>query len=76
MEPAIKRIVETYVRLKNRKAIEDLVMHRLRLANGLKARTEDYDFSRPIAQVQQELSIILAGLARLEPAHKSTAARS
>ena len=48
MEPAIKKIVDTYVRLKNRRAIEDLLIHRRRLALDLKSR-KGYDFSRPIS---------------------------
>jgi hypothetical protein len=75
MEPAIKRIVETYVRLKNRRAIEDLLIHRRRLAINLKAR-EGYDLSRPLAQIEGEIAIILAALEQLEPLNQSIATRS
>ena len=75
MEPAIKGIVDTYVRLKNRRAIEDLLMHRRRLSTDLKGR-KGYDFSRPIAQIDQELAIILAALDKLEPLEQSMATRS
>ncbi len=75
MEPAIKRIVGTYVRLKNRRAIEDLLMHRRRLAIDMKGR-KGYDFSQPIGQIDEELAIILAALEELEPARQSTPTRS
>jgi hypothetical protein len=75
MEPAIKRIVETYVRLRNRRAIEDLLIHRRRLAINLKARLS-YDFSRPLTQIEEEIAIIVAALERLEPLDQSMATRS
>lgn len=75
MEPAIKRIVETYVRLGNRRAIEDLLIHRRRLAITLKAR-DGYDCRRPLAQIEEELAIILAALEQLEPLDQSMATRS
>jgi hypothetical protein len=75
MEPAIKRIVETYVRLRNRGAIEDLLIHRRRLAINLRARP-GYDFSRPLAQIEEEIEIILAALEQLEPLDQSMATRS
>src|SRR5690242_13977004 len=65
MEPAIKRIVETYVRLRNRGAIEDLLIHRRRLVVNLRARL-GYDVSRPLAQIEEEIGIILAALDQLE----------
>jgi hypothetical protein len=75
MEPAIKRIVETYVRLRNRGAIEDLLIHRRRLAINLRAR-RGYDVSRPLAQIEEEIDIILAALEQLEPLDQSMATRS
>jgi hypothetical protein len=75
MEPAIKRIVETYMRLRNRRAIEDLLIHRRRLAISLKART-GYDFSRPLAQIEEEILIILSALEQMEPLEQSIATRS
>jgi hypothetical protein len=75
MEPAIKKIVDTYVRLKNRRAIEDLLIHRRRLALDLKSR-KGYDFSRPIGQIDQEIAIIEAALELLEPGTLSLATRS
>lgn len=75
MEPAIRRIVDTYVRLKNRSAIEDLLIHRRRLALDLGGR-RGYDFSRPIAQIDDEIAIIEAALEQLEPGRLSLATRS
>jgi hypothetical protein len=75
MEPAIKGIVDTYVRLGNRRAIEDLLIHRRRLALDLRGRT-GYDFSRPIAQVEQEIAVIEAALETLSPPEQTRATRS
>jgi hypothetical protein len=74
MEPAIKGIVDTYVRLGKRREIEDLLMHRQRLVIDLKAR-RGYDYSRPIAQIDQEIEIIEAALQKLEPPDQSMATR-
>ena len=75
MEPAIKRIIETYVRLNNRGAIEDLLIHRRRLVINLRARL-DYDVSRPLAQIEEEIAIILAALEQVAPLDQSMATRS
>ena len=75
MEPAIKGIVDTYVRLGNRRAIEDLLIHRRRLALDLKGRT-GYDFSRPIAQIDAEIAVIDAALQKLAPPEQTRATRS
>ena len=64
MTEAIQKIVDAYVRLNNRQALEDLRMHRQRLAMNLKART-GYDFSLPLLQVEDELAVIEIGLDRL-----------
>lgn len=66
MEPAIKKIVDTYVRLGNRRAIEDLLIHRRRLSIDLRGR-RGYDFSRPIEQIDEEIRIIAAALQAFEP---------
>ena len=67
MTEAIQKIVDVYVRLDNRQALEDLRMHRRRLVMNLKART-GYDFSLPLLQVEDELAIIETGLERLAEA--------
>jgi hypothetical protein len=64
MSDAIQRIVDAYVRSNNRRALEDLLMHRRRLAIDLKSRT-GFDFSLPIRQVDEEIAVIEAGLERL-----------
>ena len=66
MEPAIKKIVDTYVRLGNRRAIEDLLMHRRRLSIDLRGRS-GYDFSRPIEQIDEEIRIIATALQAFDP---------
>ena len=64
MPSAIEQIVDTYVRLKNRRGLEALMMHRQRLVVDLKGRS-GYDFSRPIQQIDEEIAVIEAGLDRL-----------
>jgi hypothetical protein len=53
------------VRLKNRRGLDELMMHRQRLAVGLKSRP-GHDFSLPIGKIDQEIGIIEAGLTRLK----------
>jgi hypothetical protein len=60
MPSAIEQIVDTYVRLKNRRGLDQLMMHRQRLAVDLKSIT------LPISQVDEEIAIIEAGLSRLK----------
>ena len=67
MTEAIQKIVDVYVRLDTRQALEDLRTHRQRLVMNLKART-GYDFSLPLLQVEDELAIIETGLERLAEA--------
>jgi hypothetical protein len=50
-----------------RSALEELMMHRERLAADLKGRS-GYDFSRPISQVEDEIAMIERGFARLNTA--------
>ena len=71
MEPAIKKIVDTYVKLGNRRAIEDLLMHRRRLSIDLRGRS-GYDYSRPIAQIEEEIRLIAAALQAFEPRARAT----
>jgi hypothetical protein len=67
MPNAIAGIVEAYVKVKNRRGLEGLMMHRQRLAIDLKGRS-GFDFSLPIRQIDEEIAIIEAGLARLRAA--------
>jgi len=64
MPSAIEQIVDTYVRLKNRRGLDGLMMHRQRLAVDLKGRS-GYDYSLPIRQIDEEIAVIEAGLNRL-----------
>jgi uncharacterized small protein (DUF1192 family) len=68
MEPAIRSIVHAYVRLRNRKALDDLRAHRGRLIAELRLLSGGYDMSKPIAQLQDEIAIIEAGLTKLKTA--------
>jgi hypothetical protein len=70
MANAIQQIVDAYVRVKNRRAIEDLRLHRQRLAVDLKHRT-GYDFSLPIGQIDEEIAVIEAGIERLNRSHSA-----
>jgi hypothetical protein len=63
---AIEQIVDAYVRLKNIQALEDLRMHRQRLVRDLKGTT-GYDVRFPMNQMEQDIAVIEAGLAKLRP---------
>ena len=65
MPNAIEQIVDAYVRLKNRRGLDELMMHRQRLAVDLKSRSGRFDFSLPIGKIEEEIAVIEAGLARL-----------
>ena len=65
MTNAIQRIVDAYVKLGNRRALEDLRMHRRKLAVDLKGRAGNYDVSLPLGQIDEEIAAIEAGLERL-----------
>jgi hypothetical protein len=71
MPSAIEQIVDSYVRLKNRRGLDELMMHRQRLAVDLKSRS-GYDFSLPIGQIDEEIAIIEAGLSRLKAENSKT----
>jgi hypothetical protein len=70
MSKAIEQIVDAYVRLGNRRALEDLRLHRQKLAVDLKGKT-GFDYSLPIDQIDQELAVIEAGLDKLDAAHRT-----
>ena len=65
MPSAIEQIVDAYVRLKNRRGLDELMMHRQRLAVDLKSRS-GYDFSLPIDKIDAEIAVIENGLSRLK----------
>jgi hypothetical protein len=70
MSKAIEQIVDAYVRLNNRQALEGLRMHRQKLAVELKSRT-GFDLSLPIRQVDEEIAVVEAGLERLNRGHSA-----
>jgi hypothetical protein len=57
-------IVEGYTRLNDRRSLEDLRMHRRRLAVDLKART-GFDCRSSIGQIDDDIALIEAGLRTL-----------
>ncbi|MBI5264978.1 MAG: hypothetical protein HY852_24550 [Bradyrhizobium sp.] len=65
MRKAIELIVDGYVRLHNRGALEELRMHRRKMAVELKGKT-GFDYSKTINQIEDEIVVIEAGLNRLE----------
>ena len=68
MSKAMEQIVDAYVRLGNRSALEDLRLHHQRLVVDLKGKTA-FDFSLlPIGQLEEELAVIEKGLERLHAA--------
>ncbi|WOH60184.1 hypothetical protein [Bradyrhizobium sp. BWC-3-1] len=70
MPNAIELIVDGYVRLNNRRALNDLRMQRRKLAVDLKART-DFDVRAAVQQIEEDIIVIEAGLARLDEAATS-----
>ncbi|MGR4928252.1 hypothetical protein [Bradyrhizobium canariense] len=70
MPNAIELIVDGYVRLNNRRALHDLRMQRRKLAVDLKART-DFDVRATVQQIEEDIIVIEAGLARLDEAATS-----
>ncbi len=69
----MEQIVDAYVRLGNRRALEDLRMHRQKLADDLKGKT-GFDFSLlPVGQIEEELAVIERGLERLHAEDAGTA---
>jgi hypothetical protein len=64
MSSAIELIVEGYARLGDRQSLEDLRVHRRRLAVDLKS-VQGLDCSHSIAQLDTDIAAIEAGLAGL-----------
>lgn len=64
MATAIERIVEAYVTLGNRGALDDLLAHRQRLLNDMNGRS-GYDFRRALDEIGAEVKAVQAGLKRL-----------
>ncbi|MGY0571696.1 hypothetical protein ACTGJ9_012105 [Bradyrhizobium sp. RDM12] len=71
MPNAIELIVDGYVRLNNRRALDDLRMQRWKLAVDLKARA-GFDFRTTVQQIEEDIVVVIeAGLARLDGAAAS-----
>jgi hypothetical protein len=69
MSSAIELIVESFTKLKDRQSLEDMRMHRRRLAVDLRART-GIDCRSSISQVEKDIATIEAGLQKLSgPSH-------
>lgn len=66
MSSAIELIVDGYARLKDRRSLEELRLHRRRLAADLIA-WEGFDCRLSIAQVEQDIAAIESGLEMLGP---------
>jgi len=62
----IELIVSAYVRLKNRRALDDMRELRHRLLKDLQAAS-GFDSRRALEQIQKDLRIIEQGLAQLRP---------
>jgi hypothetical protein len=71
MPKAIEQIVDAYVRLSDREALEDLMAHRQKLAVDIKSRT-DFDFSLAIGQIDDDIAVIEAGVEKLRAAESSS----
>lgn len=67
MPNAIELIVDGYVSLNDRRALDDLRMQRRKLAVDLKALT-GFDCRRTVQQIEEDIVVIEAGLARLDGA--------
>jgi hypothetical protein len=66
MTDAIKCIVDGYVSLKNRQALEELRAHRQRLRKQLEDQPSSWiDTSRTIKLFEDDLRVIESGLAQL-----------
>jgi hypothetical protein len=66
----VQKIVDTYVQLNDRQALEDLETYRQGLAFHLKARA-GLDFSFLTGLIDAEIAVIEAGLGRLNHAHSA-----
>ena len=65
MAEAIERIVGAYVKLRNRKALEDIKVHRKSLITELKSAHGAFDLSLLIKQLDDEIWVIEVGLTML-----------
>ncbi|WP_439373291.1 hypothetical protein [Bradyrhizobium sp. DASA03120] len=66
MSRSVELIVNGYVRLRDRGALEDLLSHRRELLSQLSSVT-GIDPRQAVEQITQEISVIEAGLAMIAP---------
>jgi hypothetical protein len=64
MEPALRNIVRTYLRFGNRKALDELKVHRETLIYRLKALDGHFDTAKAVEHLEDEVAMIEAALAR------------
>ena len=70
MAKTIELIVEGYVRLADRSALQSLKAHRQKLLHEIRTRPKvsGFDMStKMMEQIEEELSFITAGLEKLQP---------
>lgn len=67
MPNAIELIVDGYVSLNDRRALDDLRMQRRKQAVDRRART-GFDYRTTIQQIEEDIIVIEAGLAQLDGA--------
>lgn len=65
MSKAIELIVEGFTRIRDRQSLEDLRMHRRRLAVDLRS-IEGSDCRQSIAQIDDDIEVIESGLRSLD----------
>jgi hypothetical protein len=67
MSESMKSIVDAYVGLENRFALEEMWRHRQELRNELRMRTgEGFDFGLSVRTIDEDLKEIEDGFARLQ----------
>jgi uncharacterized protein with GYD domain len=65
----LESIVAVYVRHANRKALDDMLTHRGKLITGLwTVMSGSYDVSGAIAEIEDDIAVIEAGLTKLRSA--------
>ncbi len=66
MSEAVKLIVDAYVGLKDRQALEEIREHRRRMRKRLQEKAGDaFDMSKFIRTCDEEIEIVESGLGRL-----------
>lgn len=71
MSGAIGLIVDGYVSLKDRKALDELRIQRRKLIADLDVCSTGIDCTSTIQQIEEDIAVIEAGLARLDDATTS-----